>query len=336
MNPEISIIIPVYNVDSYIRRCIHSVIKQEFTNWEIIAVNDGSTDSSWTTLQSLANEDPRIFIIDKPNEGVVIAREYAIKKAIGKYLFFLDADDYLPQSALNSLYIQQQKTQADIIVGNYCLVWEESHIERKISKNKNFETAVDCLNYCLHNSETFLPIKLYKTDIYREHVKIPSEICIQEDTIGLSQYLNHSKTASFTEECIYYYFKRPGSASYKTNKNQHKSLLTVITLLNQIIDQDKQKTLKQAIDKVKINNLYSFLSTNGTPQSYPQLYDEVMKAIDWKNIHVSLKDKRLFIHCFISRLYTQSSIAGKFIIFFYELMNQILILIKRTIWKIGY
>lgn len=101
--PEISIIIPVYNVEAFIRKTIESVIAQSFTSWELILVDDGSPDSSGKICDEYASKYDRITVIHQLNQGVSAARNNGIDKAIGKYICFIDGDDYVDQTYLSSM-----------------------------------------------------------------------------------------------------------------------------------------------------------------------------------------------------------------------------------------
>ena len=93
--PEVSIIVPVYNAEKYLPRCIKSMKEQTFQNFEVILVNDGSTDSSLNICRKAAEDDSRFLVFDKPNEGPGLTREYGIDMSRGKYIFFVDSDDYI-------------------------------------------------------------------------------------------------------------------------------------------------------------------------------------------------------------------------------------------------
>ena len=97
--PAVSIIIPVYNVEKYLRRCLDSVLGQTFPDWEAICVNDGSPDGSRAIVEEYAKADPRFILYDKPNGGLSDARNFGLSKAGGEYVVFLDSDDFIhPQT----------------------------------------------------------------------------------------------------------------------------------------------------------------------------------------------------------------------------------------------
>ena len=129
----ISVVIPVYNQEKYVAKCIRSVLCQSFPDFEIILVNDGSTDRSLEICQKFAKEDGRISIIDKQNEGVAYARKDGVLKAEGDYVLFLDSDDYLDAKALEVLYQIVCEKRVDVAVGNYDVVYDNWGILKKSS-----------------------------------------------------------------------------------------------------------------------------------------------------------------------------------------------------------
>ena len=130
---SISVIIPVYNQEKYVGKCIRSVLGQSFQDFEVIIVNDGSTDRSLRICQRYAPKDSRVSIIDKQNAGLAQARKDGVLKAKGEYICFLDSDDYLASDALELLYELAQKHQVDMVVGNYNQVWDSWGIVKKKS-----------------------------------------------------------------------------------------------------------------------------------------------------------------------------------------------------------
>lgn len=118
-NQLISIIVPVYNVEEYLKQCLDSILDQTYRNWELILVNDGSTDSSGLICQEYAEKDARIRYFEKENGGLSDARNYGIEQAQGEYLTFVDSDDFLDASHLNVLYNALVNNDVDISIANY-------------------------------------------------------------------------------------------------------------------------------------------------------------------------------------------------------------------------
>lgn len=229
--PIVSVIIPVYNAGPYIDRCIQSVLEQTFDCFEVIAVNDGSTDDSLYKLIKWKSIDLRIRVLDKRNEGVVKARADAIEIVKGRYLFFLDADDYLPAYSIETMVATLEKNHADICIGSYALVRENSGKQIMVNHRKNFYSAIGCLKYCLKYGEMFLPIKLYKTDLFRKYVDIPCDVIVQEDTIGVTQYLEHIRRVAFTNKCVYCYYKHGRSVTSFFSEKHAISSIKVVRFL---------------------------------------------------------------------------------------------------------
>ena len=115
--PAVSIIVPVYNAEKHLRECIDSVLAQTFADWELILVDDGSTDSSNKTCREYAAKDSRIRLIEKVNGGLSSARNAALDIAGGEYVFFLDADDELYPHTINLLYAIAAKETSDFVIG---------------------------------------------------------------------------------------------------------------------------------------------------------------------------------------------------------------------------
>lgn len=113
--PKISVIVPVYNVAKYLERCLESILSQSFKDFEIICVNDGSTDNSLEILQQYAKKDKRIKIINQKNSGAGYSRNIGINAALGNYLSFIDADDWIDELFLEKVYHLAEVSSADII-----------------------------------------------------------------------------------------------------------------------------------------------------------------------------------------------------------------------------
>ena len=129
MQPTVSIIIPAYNVGDFLKDTVLSVQQQAFTDWEIVLVNDGSTDNTLEIATSLASHDPRIKVIDQHNQGVSVARNNGFFKSMGLFVVFLDGDDLWPHGALQALMSKQQESGADVVYGRQNTMRLNGHID---------------------------------------------------------------------------------------------------------------------------------------------------------------------------------------------------------------
>ena len=136
---EISVILPVYNTSKYLHACLSSLLNQTFHDFEIVAINDGSTDDSLSILQDFANKDSRIRIIDQKNQGIGAARNLGIQLANGTYIAFIDSDDTLELRMLECLYKKAVEESLDIVVCDYIEYEETSKKEEQIAL-PTFET----------------------------------------------------------------------------------------------------------------------------------------------------------------------------------------------------
>ena len=114
--PEVSVIIPVYNSEKYVEKCICSVMAQTLPELEIIIINDGSIDESGKILRKLAQKDSRIILLEQENKGVAAARNLGVEKATGKYLTFVDGDDYLQEDYIEKMYSLAEKETLDSVI----------------------------------------------------------------------------------------------------------------------------------------------------------------------------------------------------------------------------
>ena len=207
----ISIIIPIYNVENYIEKCIESCICQSYNNIEIIAINDGSTDSSGKIIDSYKSKDYRIKVVHKKNEGVAKARIVGLFEAKGEFVFFLDSDDTLPYNCLELLFNNIEEQKSDIAIGNYCEC-NPNGINNyyKYSHNNNISSEEYIKLLLLDKIPNGIWGKLYRKELFIN--PIPTDFKLGEDTTLLIQIISKVKTISFINENVYNYLQREDSA----------------------------------------------------------------------------------------------------------------------------
>lgn len=170
----ISIIVPVYNVEEYLKQCLDSILEQTFINYEVILVNDGSTDSSGLICQEYVGKDARIRYFEKENGGLSDARNYGIEQAQGEYLTFVDSDDFLDVSHLSVLYNALVNNDADISIANYANYQTSTAtfylhtFGEYYEKNYTSEELIDDLSILERNDLSFSTIwgSLYKKSVF--------------------------------------------------------------------------------------------------------------------------------------------------------------------------
>mgnify|MGYP000362153697 CR=1 FL=1 len=264
MKTIISIIIPIYNAEVFLSECIESVLSQSFKNYELILVNDGSTDNSLNICNHYSKKDSRIRIINGPNGGVSKARNKGINCAFGKWITFIDADDYLLQDALKILYEKALQTDADIILGN----------SLKLNKG-NFNIIHKLENEVTH--DVLLSIKhfalwgyLFKSEIISQNkLRFIEGLAYSEDRIFICQIACYSKIIAFCKQPVYVYRINDNSACLSKNGTRKachhiEASFNLLQLSNKYIICNKRifKYIHNQGIKTLRAGLYSFIETN--------------------------------------------------------------------------
>lgn len=247
-NIEISVIIPVYNTALYLEKCIISVLNQSLKNIEIIIINDGSTDNSLEIINNFLNIDKRIKLINKNNMGLSEARNDGIHVARGKYIFFLDSDDYLEEGALELLYKRISKDKSiDLIRGNYKIFYQNDYeITRKGLKKVHIESRISILNYIRYMNQKNIYIfnvwnYLFKTNIIKSNnIKFLSELHIGEDDIFTLEYMKHCNYVDIIDKPIYNYRIRELSSTNSFTLNKLEGLLKCYKFMEELLNKNKK------------------------------------------------------------------------------------------------
>lgn len=213
MRDLISIIIPVYNVEKYLKKCINSIIRQSYNNIEIILIDDGSTDNSGKICDEYALKDNRINVIHKENGGLSSARNVGIEKAHGKYITFIDSDDWIDEEMILTLLKIIKNEKSQIAVCNYFLAYNENiQIQKENIKTvnlSNIEALKKLYNEKLCTVMTIACCKLFKRELF-ENIRFPEEK-LHEDEFTTYKLLYKAEKISYSNKKLYYYRQREGS-----------------------------------------------------------------------------------------------------------------------------
>ena len=255
--PKISIIVPIYNVEKYIRRCLNSLVNQTFDDIEIIIVNDKTPDDSMKICYEFARNDSRIKIFNKTtNDGLGITRNYGIEKSQGDYIVFVDSDDYVSLDMCERLYSVAKDNNADIVYGgiyyddNNGNIREKRYVDdiRIIKDNQVNELLLDLIGTRPEEKDdTFMEVSVWKA-IFKKDIFVENNInfvsereFISEDVIFNIDYLSKCKRVVIIPECVYYYSVNPKSLSkvFRTDRFEKVKILyyEIIKKLNEIDNQ---------------------------------------------------------------------------------------------------
>lgn len=202
--PLVSVVIPVYNAQDTIRRCVESCLAQTYRNLEVVVVNDGSTDGTQSALDELIKADRRLRVIKSENNGVSAARNRGIESAVGEYLSFVDADDALEPTAIETLYAELKKADADISVGQLITVKENSAAEPSASKKTEIWNGTEALTRLLKDDPSTYSScgKLYKRSAIGD-VRFAVGRRIHEDSFFLFELFLAQPRAAVTDQIVY-------------------------------------------------------------------------------------------------------------------------------------
>lgn len=214
--PDVSVIVPIYNVDKYLNRCIDSIINQIFTNIEIILVNDGSLDTSPQICDNYARADSRIKVIHKKNGGLSDARNTGIAASSGRYLAFVDSDDYIDPSYIAVLYYAAERNKCEISYCNYAIYRQEKGSHKTINFRKPMPGVTSGKKICKltvrdFRSRAYVWNKLYKRELFFNEDNIRFPKMYFEDTATTPRLMFFAKRVVVVDKCLYYYTKRKGS-----------------------------------------------------------------------------------------------------------------------------
>lgn len=213
-NPYISIIVPVYNSEKYLRRCVDSILAQDYGNFELLLIDDGSIDNSGNICDEYASLDARVKVFHKVNGGVSTARNVGVDNAKGKWITFVDSDDFIEKSYLNI-----GDSTADIIFQNYVTTGTSEKSKYAKMKISNLESLKDFLNNEAHKELFRTPWgKFFKKSIIKEHdLRFNTKYSIGEDTLFILEYMCYCVSLDFLSTSYYCYQKGDAIQKYTIN-----------------------------------------------------------------------------------------------------------------------
>lgn len=216
MEPKVSIIVPVYNAEEYLERCVDSILNQEFSDLELILVDDGSKDGSGDICRRYGEQDRRVRVISKENSGVSDSRNMAIDQARGIYLQFVDSDDWLTPDATRLLVRRAEETGCDLVISDFYRVSGDLVAHKGDIEEDGEMTLEEFASHMMENPADFyygvLWNKLYRRELVeRYHLRMDRNISWCEDFMFNLEYMRHVQSICALRTPVYYYLKRKGS-----------------------------------------------------------------------------------------------------------------------------
>ena len=216
MKPKISIIVPIYNAQKTIARCIESILNQDYKDFELLLIDDGSKDDSGSICDLYGGQDERVRVIHKENSGVSDTRNLALKEAVGEYLQFLDADDWITPNATRFLVESMENNSCDMVIADFYRVIGERLSHKGSIDEEGVLSREDFANLMMENPADFyygvLWNKLYKKEIIeKHHLYMNPKISWCEDFMFNLEYIRYCENIYVLQVPIYYYVKTKGS-----------------------------------------------------------------------------------------------------------------------------
>ena len=295
--PLISVIVPVYNSEKHLKKCIDSVFSQTYQNWELVLVDDGSSDTSGEICDYYSWSDKRVKVIHQNNAGVSAARNTGIETAGGQYIMFIDSDDSITEDCIEILYTYLTNNQADIAAGRTC---DEKYAWNAQKDMILWRGDEGIRNSLMDNPFTYAAWgKLYHRDAIGD-VRFRTDIRINEDSFFVFQVLCRKPVFICVNQRIYYYNNNPESASRAAFSEKFFDIIKVSDLKYEIIKSTYLKCEKIAQNmclKARMNLLH--ILALRTKKEYCDLEKELIRYICVnRNAYISVKrsdDRWMFI-----------------------------------------
>jgi len=216
--PLLTVIVPCYNVEKYIDKCLLSIVGQIYTNLEILLINDGSTDNTGMICDTWQEKDSRIRVINKQNEGLAYARKTGLEHSTGEFIAFVDPDDWIDTNMYTDMMSALLTTNSDIAMSNYCRVFEDGSMQKSINRQEINKTMnrVEAMTMILNDSDcTSFCIYIFKKTLFAD-VVFHKGRGYAEDLI-IHQLFHRISQAVYLDREYYYYLQRKDSITKSNN-----------------------------------------------------------------------------------------------------------------------
>lgn len=256
---KVSVIVPVYNTEKYLDKCLNSLVNQTIEDIEIIVVNDGSTDDSLKIIKKYLKKYPeKIVLINQKNGGISVARNNGIKSATGEYIGFVDSDDFVELSMYESLYNLIKESESDIVVCDYKKYYTETETTTDVSAVKNITTTNIYENPSLINDIDYAPWnKLYKKSLFKG-IEFPKNKKYEDLSTILKVFFKAKKIDKLSENLYFYRINETGQTL-----TVNKRINDIIFILDDIVSYAKNtknyNVVKNDLQKLSVDKLFYYL-----------------------------------------------------------------------------
>lgn len=290
----VSIVVPIYNTEKYLEKCIESIINQTFRDIEIILIDDGSTDRCSLICDEYAKIDSRVRVVHTQNRGVSSARNIGIVMSTGKYICFIDSDDTVENEYIEAL-IDSNKEEYDLVLCNIRDIYNNNISNKRVIA----DTLTKCFKddyYKLVNLLRGPVVKLYKSNIIKDNqLKFREDIILAEDQIFNFDYYQYIDSYKYVDKSLYnYYHRNNGSLSVNASKRAFNSNLKKLKVEKEFYDKFQITNSNKILNDHTISSMQHFAVLNDNNDTYKDFIsriEELILFLDCQEKTISIKRK---------------------------------------------
>lgn len=287
---KISVVIPVYNVEKYLKESISSVLNQTFNDIELICVNDGSKDNSLEILNEFAKMDSRIKIINQQNQGCGASRNRALNEAVGDYIYFFDPDDYILPNAFEKLYDNAVNNDSDLVIFKIARFRDGEPIDYSnpgFDLEKNFDKSIDFNNYSFNYEDvkkyvlnsSFAPwTKMYKKEFLDrfDDFKFPTNLAFDDVPFHVKAMLR-AKKISFIPDYLYHYRLNPTSVNNTSSNGIY--IMDIIDIVENFLKTENfLNEFKKEFYLFKVTQILNYIISSNSKEYFTSAKSELLKV----------------------------------------------------------
>lgn len=313
--PEISIIVPVYNAEVYLHQCVNSILTQSFNNFELLLVNDGSTDNSGSICDEFKKQDERIRVFHRINRGVSYARNLGLDNALGEYVCFIDSDDWVEPNMLEEVVLNAKKNNAELVFIDIKHHYtSESRVYKTYRWNDNPQAAL--VDYLKKTRDVPGWALINRSIIENNNYRFPENLTIYEDFHLLVRLVYKSTAIAQVEKPLYNYRMQNNSIVHTTThyKTLHDQIWAYNSILNYFKDNGVYEIYAPSLYSRILHDYQRMVLEPSLHKEFRKIYPE-KKHFIWQCTTINLKLKIImwclthhmsfvtFIYCHTRKLY---------------------------------
>ncbi|SEM43846.1 Glycosyltransferase involved in cell wall bisynthesis [Chryseobacterium taichungense] len=287
---KLSIIIPIYNIEKYVSKCLDSILNQDFIDYEIILIDDGSTDNSLSLCKEYEIKHPNIQLFSQENQGVSVARNNGISKSNGQWLCFIDGDDFIEKESLSNIFNQVNDFELDCIIAKSYINNGNKRLNEKYKFNSSFLKKTFTGNELAFQKQylrgSVCGAFFKRSFIIQNNIQFPIGLINGEDTIFFTKCMLYFKKVIFFDEIFYFIYERHGSASRKWDQDKILLMINNIKYINNYkklkqLNKSEISLLDYAIYRI-ISSIFNNLSKCFTIGGFCNIYKSIKQVLNYK------------------------------------------------------